>query len=69
MVVRLVGHYGGVVLLDPAADAAKPLLDAGTGSWLSVRSQRCAPAAITALRAAAFAAVRPPFAPPKLKIR
>ena len=31
--------------------------------------QRLAPAAITALRAAAFPAVRPPFAPPKLKIR
>ena len=34
-----------------------------------VDSQRRAPAASTALRAAAFAAVRPPLAPPKLKMR
>ena len=50
-----------------ACDNPRPrFLDAATAL---TGSQRRAPAARTALRAAALAAVRPPLAPPKLKMR
>ena len=48
--------------------AARPPPTSGVATT-PVDSQRRAPAARTALRAAAFAAVRPPLAPPKLKMR